>query len=211
MDAERGLMTPSAGVEIAGVDEGDPLELDLGVEENLDAFTRRGVNVLHRCLGGANLVTAVTMAIDEDWQDIALRRFVQFVMASIECGTRWVVFEPHSEATWKLLAARIADFLEMLWKRGLFGAGRARESYFVLCDRRTQTQNDIDNGRMIAVIGFVLPQRGAVSLEMVRQLPPADPVVAEHFRQPEFSVWRIQARGSLGGQEGPGKVASLEC
>ena len=41
------------------------------------------------------------------------------------------------------------------WSGALLGSN-PEEAYFVRCDRSTMTQNDLDNGRMICLIGVAV-------------------------------------------------------
>ena len=41
-----------------------------------------------------------------------------------------------------------------LFLNGALKGSKPEEAYFVRCDRTTMTQNDIDNGRIIVVVGF---------------------------------------------------------
>jgi uncharacterized protein len=41
-----------------------------------------------------------------------------------------------------------------LFQRGAFEGTRPEDAYFVRCDRTTMTQNDIDNGRLVILVGF---------------------------------------------------------
>ena len=82
-----------------------------------------------------------------------MRRLFIYIEESIEEGTQWVVFEPNDEPLWALVRQTITNFLTTVWRNGaLFGA-TAEEAFFVACDRSTMTQDDIDNGRLICVIG----------------------------------------------------------
>ena len=42
----------------------------------------------------------------------------------------------------------------MLWRDGALLGDKPEQAYFVRCDRTTMTQNDLDNGRMICLIGI---------------------------------------------------------
>ena len=44
-------------------------------------------------------------------------------------------------------------FLTGLWRDGALEGATREEAYFVKCDRTTMTQADIDNGRLIVVVG----------------------------------------------------------
>ena len=52
------------------------------------------------------------------------------------------------------------DFLQVQWLSGALLGATADQAYFVRCDRSTMTQNDLDNGRMICLVG-VAPTRPA--------------------------------------------------
>ena len=43
--------------------------------------------------------------------------------------------------------------LTALWRDGALMGAKPEQAFFVRCDRSTMTQNDLDNGRMICLIG----------------------------------------------------------
>jgi phage tail sheath protein FI len=47
----------------------------------------------------------------------------------------------------------VEDFLYVLWRDGALLGDTPEKAYFVRCDRTTMTQNDLDNGRMICLVG----------------------------------------------------------
>jgi phage tail sheath protein FI len=47
----------------------------------------------------------------------------------------------------------ITQFLTRVWRDGALMGTTAEEAFFVKCDRTTMTQDDIDNGRLIVLIG----------------------------------------------------------
>jgi len=47
----------------------------------------------------------------------------------------------------------VEGFLYNEWRGGALLGASPREAYFVRCDRSTMTQNDLDNGRLICLIG----------------------------------------------------------
>jgi phage tail sheath protein FI len=120
-----------------------------------DILNPRGVNVLRYFPGRGNLVWgARTMASDPDWKYINVRRLFIFVEESIEEATQWVVFEPNDEPLWARVRRSVSDFLTRLWMDGMLQGRAKEEAYFVRCDRSTMTQADIDNGRLIMLIGI---------------------------------------------------------
>jgi phage tail sheath protein FI len=63
------------------------------------------------------------------------------------------VFEPNGEALWAKVRLAIENFLFGEWRRGLLTGEKPEQAFVVKCDRTTMTQNDIDNGRLICVVG----------------------------------------------------------
>jgi hypothetical protein len=173
-DAGRGVHRCPVDLELRGAVPDDPLEFRVKPDE-LDAFARLGVNVIRGSVQGRSRIevsTAVTMSVDDGWKEIGLRRFTLFVMASIERGTRWVMFEPNTEALWSELRERILEFLDKLWEQHALGGRTKEEAFFVRCDRSTMTQNDIDNGRIICLIGVtVVEPEVSVCLQLRLELP----------------------------------------
>ncbi|MGD8279162.1 MAG: phage tail sheath C-terminal domain-containing protein, partial [Gemmatimonadota bacterium] len=120
-----------------------------------DLLNPRGVNVLREFVGRGNLVWgARTTSDDPDWKYINVRRLFIFVEESIEESTQWVVFENNDEPLWARVRRSVAAFLDRLWLDGMLQGATAEEAYFVKCDRTTMTQADIDNGKLICVIGI---------------------------------------------------------
>jgi hypothetical protein len=83
-----------------------------------------------------------------------VRRLFIFIEESIEQGTQWAVFEPNDEPTWARLRRAVSAFLTNVWRDGALQGRTPEEAFFVKCDRTTMTQYDIDNGRLIMVIGI---------------------------------------------------------
>jgi len=73
---------------------------------------------------------------------------------SIDRGTGWVVFEPNNEALWEKVRQVVSVFLMAQWRAGALAGTTAEEAFFIKCDRTTMTQDDIDNGRLICIIGI---------------------------------------------------------
>jgi len=47
----------------------------------------------------------------------------------------------------------VTNFLNVVCRNGALEGTKAEQAFFVKCDRTTMTQTDIDNGRLICVIG----------------------------------------------------------
>jgi hypothetical protein len=126
-----------------------------------DVLNPEGVNCFRFFEGrGYRLWGARLISSDPEWKYVNLRRYFAYLEHSIDNGTQWVVFENNSEGLWANVRQTVEDFLFNEWKSGRLMGTKPEEAYFVRCDRSTMTQNDIDNGRLICLIG-VSPVRPA--------------------------------------------------
>jgi phage tail sheath protein FI len=83
-----------------------------------------------------------------------------YLEESIYNGTQWVVFEPNDDKLWARVRRTVNEFLTRIWRDGALVGSKADEAFFVKVDRSTMTQDDINNGRLIVLIG-VAPVRPA--------------------------------------------------
>jgi phage tail sheath protein FI len=119
-----------------------------------DVLNSRGVNCIRDFEGrGIRVWGARTLSSDPIWKYVNIRRLLMYLEQSIEKGTRWVVFEPNNEAMWTRVRQSVAEFLMRCWREGAFLGAKPEEAFFVKCDRTTMSQQDIDNGRVIMIIG----------------------------------------------------------
>jgi uncharacterized protein len=109
---------------------------------------------------GYRLWGARLMSSDGEWRYVNLRRYFAYLERSIEMGTQWAVFENNGDALWANVRRTIEDFLFNEWKSSRLFGEKSEDAFFVRCDRTTMTQNDIDSGRLICLIG-VAPLRPA--------------------------------------------------
>jgi phage tail sheath protein FI len=156
-DVERGVHKAPANVVIRGITTAPPrrgLEQDVTKREQ-DMLNPKGINALRAFPNlGTRVWGARTLSSDTSWKYINVRRLFIFVEESIDEGTQWVVFEPNDERLWARVRQSISNFLTTVWRDGALEGTKAEEAFFVTCDRTTMTQDDIDNGRLIAVIGI---------------------------------------------------------
>lgn len=160
-DVERGVHKAPANEVVRGIIvedlPGNAKPLSNTVDKGLhDILNPRGVNVIRDFRAdrrGIRVWGARTMSSDAMWKYINVRRLFIFIEESIDQGTQWVVFEPNYELTWQNVRLSVAAFLRSVWKSGALAGTTADEAFFVKCDRTTMTQDDIDNGRLICLVG----------------------------------------------------------
>ncbi len=140
--------------------------LAIGFEKTLnkgqqDVLNPEGVNCFRYFPGrGYRLWGARLASSDPEWKYVNLRRYFAYLEHSIDIGTQWAVFEPNGELLWANVRRTIQDFLFNEWHMGALLGEKPELAYFVKCDRTTMTQNDLDNGRLVCLIG-VAPLRPA--------------------------------------------------
>lgn len=119
-----------------------------------DLLNPKGVNLIRSFPGrGIRVWGARTVTSNATWKYINVRRLFIFLEESIRANTNWVVFEPNTEALWGRVKRTIEMFLASVWRSGALAGTSPSEAFFVEIGRSTMTQDDIDNGRLICVIG----------------------------------------------------------
>lgn len=114
----------------------------------------KGVNLIRKFPGsGIRVWGARTASSKPLWRYINIRRLFIFLEETIKANTNWVVFEPNDEFLWLRVQNTISLFLESVWKSGALVGSSASDAFFVNIGRSTMSQDDIDNGRLICVIG----------------------------------------------------------
>jgi phage tail sheath protein FI len=135
------------------------VSLALGFEQMLskaqqDVLNPEGINCFRFFEGrGMLLWGARTVSSDPEWKYVNLRRYFAYLERSIDRGTQCAVFEPNGERLWANVRRTVEDFLLNEWQMGALLGDKPEKAYFVRCDRSTMTQNDIDNGRLVCLIG----------------------------------------------------------
>jgi phage tail sheath protein FI len=156
-DIERGVFKAPANEIVRGA-----LELEFEVTDGGQGILNpRGVNAIRAFPGrGRRIWGARTLSDNTLWKYINVRRLFIFIEASIFRGTQWVVFEPNDQRLWGRVKQTITEFLRTQWREGALLGATEEEAFFVRVDRTTMTDDDINNGRLIVVIG-IAPVRPA--------------------------------------------------
>jgi hypothetical protein len=97
---------------------------------------------------GARCITS-----DDNYKYVPVRRLLIFIELSLKIGLQDVVFEPNTPQLWATVERLIENFLLTVFNSGAFAGATPEQSYFVRCDQTTMTADDIDAGRLIALVG----------------------------------------------------------
>jgi uncharacterized protein len=156
IDGRRGVWKAPAGVEtsLLGV-AGLQYIIEDGEQDQLNPL---GINCLRKIPGFGPVIwgtrTLATKA-DPEWRYIPVRRTAIMIEQSIYNGIQWAVFEPNNHNLWASLRANIGAFMDGMFRAGAFQGEKASDAYFVRCGLGdTMTQDDIDRGMVIVIVGF---------------------------------------------------------
>ncbi len=89
----------------------------------------------------------------EQFSYVPVRRYLSFLETSLTQGTQWAVFENNGAQLWARVHSSVTDFLMNEWRSGKLQGAKPEDAFFVRCDSTTMTQNDLDNGRLVVVVG----------------------------------------------------------
>jgi uncharacterized protein len=122
-----------------------------------DILNPLGINCFRFFEGrGLRLWGARTISSDPEWKYISVRRYFAYLEHSIDRGTQWAVFENNGDILWANVRRTVEDFLFNEWRNGALLGLKPEQAFFVRCDRSTMTQNDLDNGRLVCLVGVAV-------------------------------------------------------
>jgi hypothetical protein len=183
VDTERGVHKAPANEVVRGVVSRAlsggraPLSHTLSKAEQ-DILNPRGVNLIRDFRGtnrGIRLWGTRTMSSDSQWKYVNVRRLLIFLEQSIDRGIEWVVFEPNTGPTWNAIRQVVTNFLRTVWRDGALMGVKEEQAFFVRCDRSTMTQDDIDHGRLICLIGVAPVKPAEFVIFRISQMTLAGP------------------------------------
>ena len=150
---EQGIHKAAANGAIRGA-----LDFQIRLDQSQQqALNPEGINCLRAFAGrGPRVWGTRTMSSDPEWKYINVRRYFDYLQRSLDRGTRWAVFERNDETLWKNLRSLIEDFLLVEWRNGALQGSKPEQAWFVRCDRSTMTREDIDQGRLVCLVGIAL-------------------------------------------------------
>ena len=152
-DTQRGVYKAPANEIVTGALRFET-DVNFAQQEMLNPL---GVNCLRYLSGrGYRLWGARLASSDPEWKYVSDRRYFNYLEASIDRGMQWAVFEPNGERLWANITQTVSDFLYNEWRSGALLGTTADEAYFVRCDRTTMTQNNLDNGQLVCLIGVAI-------------------------------------------------------
>ena len=136
-----------------------------------DILNPVGVNVIRRFeTTGTRVWGARTISSDSSVKYVNVRRTLIYLEASIDRGTQWVVFEPNTPDTWDRVTDSVSSFLTTQWRNGALFGLKPTDAFFVRCDETTMTADDIQNGRLICLIGVAIVRPAEFVIFRIEQI-----------------------------------------
>lgn len=103
---------------------------------------------------GLQLLSDVTTSLSEPVRPASVHRLIGVILRAAQRLGETLVFEASGPFLWSQLTESLRGLMESLFDAGALRGQSANEAFSVRCDRTTMTQNDIDNGRVIARLEF---------------------------------------------------------
>jgi uncharacterized protein len=157
VDANRGVWKAPANVSINEVLE-PVFAITDDMQETLNVHaTGKSINAIRRFSGKGTLVWgARTLAgNDNEWRYISVRRYFNFIEASVKQAIQAFIFEPNDANTWVKIKAMIESFLTLQWRAGALQGAKPEHAFYVAIGlNKTMTALDILEGRMLLEIGL---------------------------------------------------------
>jgi phage tail sheath protein FI len=157
-DRQRGIWKAPANVSLQQISAPLLAFSDRDQQDfNIDAAGGHSINLIRSFSGRGCLIWgARTLAgNDNEWRYVPVRRLCSLVLASLQAGSEWAVFEPNEARTWSRLSAMAENFLIQLWREGALQGSKTEQAFYVRCGlHQTMTAADLAAGRLIVELGL---------------------------------------------------------
>lgn len=118
-----------------------------------DELHGAGVDVFLAERDGIRLTGARTLSRRAELRQLSVVRLLTVLRMTLEREMTWAVFEPSNADLWAEVRRLVHDLLTRFYDAGAFRGETTKEAFFVRCDRTTMTQHDLDNGRLVCLVG----------------------------------------------------------
>jgi len=154
LDLTRGPWLAPAGTE-ARLSGATPAVATTTVD--MERLNPMGVNCIRTLPGRGTVVWGARTRAglgEAEWKYVNVRRTALFLEESIRRGLEWAVFEPNEHTLWARVRSQVDGFLHGIYRQGAFPGNRAQDAYFVRCGLDTMSEDDIEQGRLIVLVGI---------------------------------------------------------
>lgn len=103
---------------------------------------------------GLALLSDVTAYPGESYRPARIHRLVSVILRACRNLGQEIVFQQNGPALWTRVQTFLRNLMTRLWELNALDGDTLSNAFTVRCDRSTMTQNDLDNGRLIALVTF---------------------------------------------------------
>jgi uncharacterized protein len=114
---------------------------------------QNAINVYIRERDGARLTAARTLARDQVWRQLNVRRLITMIRRALERQMQWSVFEPNDSILRAQITQMLDAFLRELYRANAFTGATEDQAYFVACDDALNPIQVEQAGQLIAQVG----------------------------------------------------------
>jgi len=87
------------------------------------------------------------------WAQTSASSLVDQIGRDLRESLDWTTSQPNGETLWRAVCLQAVELLDGLWRKGTLVGESASEAFFVRCGPATMTQDDVDRGRLVLVVG----------------------------------------------------------
>jgi len=154
-DANRGVFKAPGGTE-ANLFGAVKLEVLISDSDN-EVLLPAKVNPIRSFVGTGIITYGVrTLSSDANFNQVPLRRTLNFIEESLSEGLQFATFEPNVPRLWDTLRLSSAAFLTNFWRAGGLAGDKPADAFFVVSNKDTNPQSEIDAGNTNVEIGVAL-------------------------------------------------------
>lgn len=103
---------------------------------------------------GLRLLSDVTGYPGENYRSAPVNRLVSVICRSARTMGESAVYQSNGPALWGKVQRFLQNLLTRLWTLNALDGDTVKDAFSVRCDQSTMTQNDLDTGKLIAIVSF---------------------------------------------------------
>ena len=112
---------------------------------------------------GLRLLSDVTAYPGESYRPARVHRLIAVISRAARRLGEQIVFRQNGPRLWARVARSLQQLMTRLWRMNALDGATIQDAFSVRCDASTMTQNDLDNGRLVAQVTF----QAAATIELI--------------------------------------------
>jgi len=115
---------------------------------------QHAINVFLSEPEGIRLTAGRTLALDQTWRQLNVRRLVTLIRRVLDRQMQWAVFEPNDRPLRARISRMLEAYLRQLYRANAFTGATEAQAFFVKCDDELNPPSVSDQGRLLAQVGI---------------------------------------------------------